>query len=81
MGPDHITLLRDLSTPRSENHSLYYYQGNFYYPMTLSGADPGRVKKAIRIFTRENKELIEADRAHPNYKTKIQLFDEQEANI
>ena len=63
MSPDHITILTGLDTGTSRGHILYYYQGNFYHPMSLSGGWPGKVKKAIRIFTRENREMVQADQA------------------
>jgi hypothetical protein len=75
-----ITILKDLRTlaPGSKpNNRLYYYQGNFFLPISLHGGDYGRVKKAIRIFVKDNNELITKDRAHPDYKTRLDLFDEQ----
>ena len=58
------------------DHLLYYYQGNFYMPLTLHGGDLARVKKAIRIFSRENKQLIASDRGHDDYQTTLEIFDE-----
>ena len=80
MGEEHITILRNLRTKEPNSrpiHLLYYYQGNFFHPMDLKNKDMSRVKVAKHIFLNENKELVEADRSHPNYKTKVQLFDEQ----
>lgn len=59
---------------------LYYYQGNFYHPLDLVGDSVGKVKRGIREFMRDNKELVETDRASPDYKTLLQLFDEQYPN-
>lgn len=56
---------------------LYYYQGNFYHPLDLIQDRVGKVKRAIREFIKNNKERIEKDRSHPDYKTLVQLFDEQ----
>lgn len=74
MNPNDITIIDRLDT---EKHSrLYYYQGNFYHPLDLPGKVVGLVRGAIRRFTRENKAMITADRAHPDYRTPVQLFDE-----
>ena len=73
MTEDQITMLRDLSTHISTGHLLYYYQGNFYYPLDLAGADRGRVKRAIRNFKRNHAAMVENDRADPNYKTIVQI--------
>jgi hypothetical protein len=55
---------------------VYYYQGNIFQPY---GYKNNKVKKQvetkIRIWLRENKELVLADRAHPEYKTLTQLVD------
>ncbi len=55
---------------------LYYYQGNFYHPLDLSGRNVGLVKGAIRDFIKENKALVDSDRSCPEYKTLIEIFDE-----
>lgn len=52
---------------------VYYYQGNFFYPMNLEDAEPGQVLKAIRIFRKENILLIVNDRKDPAYQTLVQL--------
>ena len=56
---------------------LYYYQGNFFHPLELVGYQVGIVKRAIRDFMKTNKELIKRDRAHPDYKNILELFDIQ----
>lgn len=73
---NHTVLLRDLRTPKTKGHLLYYYQGNFYYPLELYGPDGGRVKRAIREFTKANACQIQKDRGRPDYKTKLEIFDE-----
>lgn len=67
----------DLPRPgRLPNSRLYYYQGNFFYPFDLMGNEPGRVKKAIRTFMKENGALVASDRADLGYKTLMELCDE-----
>lgn len=69
-----ITLLPKLNGQKGR---LYYYQGNFYHPISLLA--PGPVKRAICEFlaVKENRVLFNSDRASPDYKTELQLFDEQ----
>jgi len=73
---DHV-ILNDIKTLRTKGHCLYYYQGNFYYPMDVHGSDVGRIKGAIRKFEKNNAEMVTRDRSSPGYKTKVELFDEQ----
>lgn len=58
---------------------LYYYQGNFFYPLDLLKGEQDLVDKAIRLFKVNNKALIAADRASPSYvpfKDLIKVYDE-----
>ena len=76
MSEDHIVLLEGVRTMSRIKGTLYYCQGNFYYPFfSLHGADVGKVKRAIREFAKDNVELIRSDRAHPSYKTLPELCD------
>jgi hypothetical protein len=77
-GEIHICMLPG---GKQRSNRLYYYQGNFYYPLDLVGKQVGLVKKGIREFTAANKELIARDRAHPDYKTLLQIFDEYIAEM
>ncbi len=61
---------------RSSLDRLYYYQGNFFHPLSLTGSQPGIVKREMRKFYRANKAMVDADRAHPDYKNLLELFDE-----
>lgn len=61
----------------SQKGRLYYYQGNFYYPLDLKGSSPGLIKRGIRDFMANNADLIARDRADPDYKTAVELFDDQ----
>lgn len=74
MSPDHIHIMDLPVKPRA---CLYYYQGNFFHQLDLPGNCIGLVRGAIRKFMKANKALVARDRAHPDYKTLIQLFDEQ----
>lgn len=77
-GEIHICML-----PNGNKRSarLYYYQGNFFYPLDLVGKQVGLVKKGIREFAEKNKDLIKRDREHPGYKTLIEIFDEYIAEM
>jgi hypothetical protein len=54
---------------------LYYYQGNFFHPLDLVGANIGIVKGAVRKFLRDNRAMVDSDRADPAYRTPMQLMD------
>ncbi len=71
---DDITLMRVLTTHKQRGR-LYYYAGNFFYP--LSVMNPGEIKGAIKRFIKDNREMIKADRARPEYRTRLQLAAEQ----
>lgn len=77
MDENDITIME---LPRSKFHArsrVYYYQGNFYHPLEMERETASRVKNIIKLFMNKNKEMIKRDRADPNYKNLIQLFDEQ----
>lgn len=80
MDSEQITLLRGLRTKSSGNHSLYYYQGNFYQPLSLVKKDKLRADRAVRLFKIDNKLMIEKDKADPDYKTLVEIFDDQYPN-
>jgi hypothetical protein len=63
---------------QSQKGRLYYFQGNFFHPVDLIGSSVGLVKRGIREFLAvpAQKALLKADRASPNNKTVVQLFDE-----
>lgn len=80
MSEDDITLIQGLTLPNgrlSRSSRLYYYQGNFYAPLQLHGGENHRVLRATREFVKANAERIRRDRAHPSYRTKLQLALEQ----
>lgn len=54
---------------------LYYFQGNFFHPLDLVGSNVGVVKGAIRTFMRDNRAMVESDRASPDYRTPMQLME------
>jgi len=67
MAEHHIFTL-----PRYRGRSLgrlYYYKGNFYYPLNLADNLPGLVRRHIREFSKANAALIKADRAAPDYQS------------
>lgn len=62
----------------SQMASLYYYNGNFFHPVFLASRELElRVRRLIELFTHKHKAMIKADRAHPDYRTKIELAEEQ----
>ena len=77
MSEQDITILPRVRTPTNQFGRLYYYQGNFFKPLAIHSGEVGRVSGAIRNFMRENRDLITRDRAHPEYKTLVELFDNQ----
>lgn len=83
MSEDDITLLDKVLIERTRRGDLYgrlyYYQGNFYQPLKVHGGAIAHVRRATRRFLREQAERVRADRAHPDYRTPVQLMDEQEA--
>lgn len=52
---------------------VYYYQGNFFHPLNLINDEQGRVMKMIRTFIKENKTLVQSDRADKDYRNLLQL--------
>lgn len=72
-----ITLLAEVYSINNTKGRLYYYQGNFFMPLILRGDQSGRVKRAMRVFTQTHRKMIDDDRADQNYKTLMELFDEQ----
>jgi hypothetical protein len=64
------------STAKGAVWTLYYYEGNFYYPLTLPTHLMGRVKRQIREWSKDNAERIAADQSHPEYKTKLEIYDD-----
>jgi len=74
LSENDITIMDLHTKPKSR---LYYYQGNFFHPLDLSMDLKSRVRFKIKQFKKENAAKFAADRAHPDYKSVVQLFDEQ----
>lgn len=55
---------------------LYYYQGNFFFPVFLSKERETQVAFLIKKFINEHRELVERDRASPDYKSWMELVNE-----
>ena len=72
MTKDEIHIM-DLPGPQSRR--LYYFQGNFFHPMELPGAQLGLVRGAIRRFMKEHAAMVAADRADPAYRTLVDLVE------
>lgn len=80
LSTEDITILSYVRSGNGMRGRLYYYQGNFHYPLTLQGSFKGKVAGAIRKFLRTHADLIKADRAEPDYLTPIQLMEAQHVN-
>lgn len=67
----HIAYIdRDMSYNRFKRIGrVYYYQGNFYHPLDLQKDEPGKVRRLICDFIKQNKSLVENDRKDSNYRT------------
>ncbi len=77
MSPNDITIMH-VTLTNGKKGRCYYYQGNFYYPLERLGNNMrAKMRIKINVFKHENAALIKADRAHPDYKTLLQIFDEQ----
>lgn len=76
MSDETIQILRFNNGGQMAN--LYYYAGNFFYPLALANKNLERLMEIkIKQFKKENAELVKADRAHPDYRDKVQLADSQ----
>lgn len=54
---------------------LYYFNGNFFHPLNLTANEPGLIARGIREFSKQNKAMIAAHRASPDYQTLEELGD------
>jgi hypothetical protein len=70
-----IVLLPVVMTSKRTRGTLYYFAGNFFWPMDLHRSAVGMVNGAIRRFIKHNRDMIVADRAQPDYLTIEQLCD------
>lgn len=58
--------------------TLYYYNGNFFYPIFLANKGlEGRICRLCRLFEKKNKNMVKADREHPEYLNKVELAELQ----
>lgn len=68
---------KDITLFRHPSFRVYYYQGNFYQPLTPPPEYIGKIRKAIRLFYVKHQQSIDAYRQTSNYKSLVGLFDEQ----
>lgn len=56
---------------------LYYYQGNFFYPLNVDTATMGTIYRAIRVFIKDHRDMVRHDRSDPAYVPydKLELND------
>ena len=75
-----MMVLPRVRTMANANGSVYYYFGNIFMPLELHGSEIGRVKGAVRRFLKDNAQLVQKDRAEPDYRTLPQLLDVEPYN-
>lgn len=80
MKENDSTILQSVRTMTSQRGRVYYYQGNIYQPMSVHSMEISVVRKAVRQFMKDNRAMVDSDRADPDYKTVVEIFDEQMAN-
>lgn len=68
-----ITLLSCVPAMTGQKGRLYYFQGNFFHPLTPHGGSVSQIKRAIREFHKTHAKLIASDRASPDYLDLTQL--------
>ena len=76
LSTEDITIYRFPKTKDKPSFRLYYYQGNFFFPIFQSREIEKRIGFLIKKFIKENQALVSADRAHPDYKSWKELVDE-----
>lgn len=72
-----ITILNPVLDIKENKCRCYYYKGNIFQPYTIHGSYIGKLKKAIRIFIKKNKEMIIADQNADGYVSYNELLKEQ----
>jgi hypothetical protein len=77
VNEDEITICSNVRASRGQRGRVYYYQGNIFQPMGLHGEEISSIRKAIKMFYKEYSKRIVMDRKHPNYKTLVELAEEQ----
>ena len=75
-----ITLLSPVYSKSGMKGRLYYYKGNFFRPIDVHKKFVTKINIAIFKFCKENAEMVERDRADHEYKTLVELCDEQFLN-
>lgn len=70
------TLLKTVRCKQGPVGRLYYYLGNYYYPIGLHKKEEKRVRIAMRKHYLENSELVKKDRNKPDYRTKLELLED-----
>lgn len=68
-------LIPEMREGRRNYGGLHYFQGNFFHTLNLTGGFPGIIAYEIRKFVKENKTLVDKDRASPDYLRMDQLAD------
>lgn len=62
---------------RFEKGTLYYYKGNFYYPINLGRAEDHQRKKAIKKWLKKKQWLLNRDRADVSYRPAYTYIEEE----
>lgn len=79
LSEDDITIgtFRSRFTKGNAGYRVYYYQGNIFIPLETPGADAGKIRGAISRWLEDPKNAarVKRDRAHPDYRTLMELAD------
>jgi hypothetical protein len=68
---------KGFNRPHKPIGRLYYYQGNFFYPLNVDTATMGTIYRAIRVFIKDHRDMVRHDRSDPAYVPydKLELND------
>lgn len=76
--PEDITIVQRVRANHNQTGRVYYYQGNIFAPLGYASKKVrDLVERKVSEFFRENREMVLADRAKPEYKTLTELAKEQ----
>lgn len=60
-------------------YRVYYYQGNIFRPLDLPRKEEKEARQRVKNWIRANRARVDKDRSEPDYRTLVELFDEQQA--
>ena len=71
-----ITILSVVPCIKGTTGRLYYYKGNFFYPIMVTKKTRAKIITTIRNFSRKNSNRIQQDRQQPDYVSKVKLIEQ-----